>query len=62
MSEDIFEAREVTQEVTLRVLSEAEEALEREGIPHMLMGGLASSAHGRPRGSTRESRKGSWLT
>ncbi len=49
MSEDIFEAREVTQEVTLRVLSEAEEALEREGIPHMLMGGLASSAHGRPR-------------
>ncbi len=49
MSEDIFEGREVTEEVTLRVLGEAEEALEREGIPHMLMGGLASSAHGRPR-------------
>jgi hypothetical protein len=49
MSEDMFEAREVTEEVTLRVLSEAEEALDREGIPHMLMGGLASSVHGRPR-------------
>ena len=49
MSEDISEGREVTEEVTLRVLGEAEEALERECIPHMLMGGLASSAHGRPR-------------
>jgi predicted nucleotidyltransferase len=49
MEEDIFEGREVTEDVTLRVLAEAETALEKEGIPHMLMGGLASSAHGRPR-------------
>jgi len=40
---------EFDEEIFLAVLREAIDAVERKGIPYVLMGGLASAALGRPR-------------
>jgi predicted nucleotidyltransferase len=47
--EGLTPATDVDDETFLGVLSDALAALEREAIPHLLIGGLASAALGRPR-------------
>lgn len=48
--DDLWEGRaEVDDAVFLRVLREAASSLRNAGVPHLFMGGLASTAHGRPR-------------
>jgi predicted nucleotidyltransferase len=47
--EGLTPAPDVDDETFLGVLSDALAALEREAIPHLLIGGLASAALGRPR-------------
>jgi predicted nucleotidyltransferase len=39
----------VTEEIAQRVVAEAAAALERGGVEYVLIGGVASSVHGRPR-------------
>lgn len=39
----------MTDETVERVVAEAASALERGGVPYVLIGGIASSVHGRPR-------------
>ena len=46
-----FQKRIVSEEVYLRVLDEAEGALEAASIPRLFIGGVASAVMGRPRGS-----------
>jgi predicted nucleotidyltransferase len=44
-----FEARPVDEEVFVRVLGEVSHALDEQEIPHVVVGGIASTILGRPR-------------
>lgn len=44
-----FEGKDVPEPIFLAILSEAVKAIEADGIPYGLLGGVASAVHGRPR-------------